>query len=181
MQEDAFHRIADDIITHPLFTQLRDLAHHGERNSLYDHSVDTAKCAYRLARRFHMREERIEAVTRAALLHDFFGYDWRSKAHKRFLHHYSGLRRLTRMHAFVHGAMAARRANRLFGLDERQRSAITSHMFPLAPIPRNSEGWVLTLADKLVASREMSEAVGWHMRKWCRRVVPAASGSTRRM
>ena len=155
MQEDAFHRIADDIITHPLFTQLRDLAHHGERNSLYDHSVDTAKCAYRLARRFHMREE--------------------------FLHHYSGLRRLTHMHAFVHGAMAARRANRLFGLDERQRSAITSHMFPLAPIPRNSEGWVLTLADKLVASREMSEAVGWHMRKWCRRVVPAASAPTRRM
>ena len=181
MQEEAFHRIADDIITHPLFTQMQDLAHHGERNSLYDHSVDTAKCAYRLARRFHMREERIEAVTRAALLHDFFGYDWRSKAHKRFLQHYSGLRRLAHMHAFVHGAMAARRASRLFGLDERQRSAITSHMFPLAPIPRNSEGWVLTLADKLVASREMSEAVGWHMRKWYHRVVPAVIGSARRM
>ena len=43
------------------------------------------------------------------------------------------------------------------------------------------KNWVLTLADKLVASREMSEAVGWHMRKWCRRVVPAASAPTRRM
>lgn len=76
---------------------------------------------------------------------------------------------------------AARRANRLFGLDERQRSAITSHMFPLAPVPRNSEGWVLTLADKLVASREMSATVGWHMRKWYRRMVPAVSAPTQRM
>lgn len=107
MQDEEFHRITDDIITHPLFTQMQDLAHHGGENSLYDHSVDTAKCAYRLARRFHMREERVAAVTRAALLHDFFGYDWRSEAHKQFLRHYSGLRRLTHMHAFVHGAMGS--------------------------------------------------------------------------
>ena len=106
MQDEAFHRITADIITHPLFTQMQSFVHHGGENSLYDHSVDTAKCAYRLARKFHMREERVEAVTRAALLHDFFGYDWRSDAHKQFLRHYSGLRRLTHMHAFVHGAMA---------------------------------------------------------------------------
>ena len=181
MQDEAFHRITADIITHPLFTQMQSFVHHGGENSLYDHSVDTAKCAYRLARKFHMREERVEAVTRAALLHDFFGYDWRSDAHKQFLRHYSGLRRLTHMHAFVHGAMAARRANRLFGLDERQRSAITSHMFPLAPIPKNSEGWVLTLADKMVASREMSATIGWHMRKWYRKMGPSVSVPARRM
>lgn len=181
MQDQDFHRIADDIIHHPLFTQMQTFVHHGGENSLYDHSVDTAKCAYRLARSFRMREDRVESVTRAALLHDFFGYDWRSEAHKQFLRHYSGLRRLTHMHAFVHGAMAARRANRLFGLNERQRAAITSHMFPLAPIPRNSEAWVLTLADKIVASREVSETVGWHMRKWYRKMVPASGMSTGRM
>ena len=169
-----FLGMTEDIVTHPLFTELRNHTHHGGENSLYGHSVDTAKCAYRLARRFGLREERVRAVTRAALLHDFFGYDWRSDAHKRFVREFSGFRRLTHMHAFAHGAVAARRAGHLFDLDDRQRSAITSHMFPLAPLPRNSEAWVLTLADKIVASREVSATVGWHVKKWCRRTASAA-------
>lgn len=171
---ESFREMTEDIVTHPLFLQLRDCPHHGGENSLYVHSVDTAKCAYQLARRFHMREDRVRAVTRAALLHDFFGYSWQSESHRRFMSHYSGWKRVTHMHAFIHGAHAARRADRLFGLDERQRKAITSHMFPLAPVPTNSEAWVLTLADKLVASREVSETVGWHMRTWYRKLVPAA-------
>lgn len=172
--DQTFYSITKDILSHPLFQQLREFPHHGPQNSLYDHSLDTAKCAYRMARRLHMSEERVCSVTRAALLHDFFGYDWHTDAHRRFLRKYSGLKRITHMHAFFHGALAARRADRTFGLSERQRSAITSHMFPLAPFPKNSEAWVLTLADKMVASREMSETVGWHMRRWYRQVVPAS-------
>ena len=168
-----FSQITEDILRHPQFQALRRSIHHGPKNSLYDHSVDTARCAYQLARRFHLKEERVAAVTRAALLHDFFCYDWRSPAHRRYLHRYSGLQRLRRMHAFTHGALAARRANRLFPLDARQRAAIRSHMFPLAPLPRSSEAWILTLADKMVASREMSAAVGHHMRRWYHKVVPA--------
>lgn len=171
--DQIFYGVAEDILNHPLFLELKHRVHHGGENSLYVHSVDTARCACRLARRFGMREERVRAVTRAALLHDFFGYDWRSDAHRAFVRRYSGLQRLTHMHAFHHGAAAASRADRLFGLDERQRAAITSHMFPLAPVPRNSEAWVLTLADKLVASREMGAAVGWYVKKWCRKLAAA--------
>lgn len=157
--------MTDDIITHPLFQQLRQVPHHGGENSLYIHCVDTARCACRLARAFHMSEDRVRSVTRAALLHDFFGYDWQSDRHRRYMRRYSGWKRLSHMHAFIHGAHAARRAGRLFELDERQRAAIASHMFPLAPLPCNSEAWVLTLADKLVASKEMGAAVGWHIRQ----------------
>ena len=82
---ESFHEMTADITSHPLFLQLRAYPHHGGENSLYIHSVSTARCAYRLARRFHMREERIRAVTRAALLHDFFGYDWPSERHRRVL------------------------------------------------------------------------------------------------
>jgi uncharacterized protein len=121
-----------------------------------------------------MREDRVRAVTRAALLHDFFGYNWQSERHRRYTKHYSGWKRVTHMHAFIHGAHAAHRANRIFGLDDRQKAAITSHMFPLAPMPRNSEGWVLTLADKLVASKEVGETVGWHMRRMYQKVLPKA-------
>ena len=174
MTDQNFFPMVEDILAHPLFQALKGYPHHGPQNSVYDHSLDTAKCAYRLARRLHMREDRVRAVTRAALLHDFFGYDWHDESHRRFTRKYSGVRRLTHMHAFIHGALAARRANRTFGLDDRQRAAITSYMFPLAPVPRNSEAWVLTLADKMVASREMGATVGLHMRKWYHRVVPAA-------
>lgn len=161
-----------DITSHPLFLRLRDCPHHGGENSLYIHSVDTAKCAYRLARRFRLREERVRALTRAALLHDFFGYDWQSERHRRYMRRYSGWQRLRRMHAFIHGSHAARRAGRMFQLDQRQRDAIASHMFPLASWPKNSEAWLLTLADKMVASREVGEAVGWHVKGWCRRHLP---------
>ena len=169
----SFSQITEDILRHPRFQALRSSEHHGGENSLFDHSVDTAWCAYKLARRFHLKEERVAAVTRAAMLHDFFCYDWRSPSHQRYVRQYSGLKRLSRMHAFTHGALAARRANRLFPLDQRQKAAITSHMFPLAPLPRSSEAWILTLADKMVASREMSSAVSYHIRRWYHKVVPA--------
>ncbi|MDE7260775.1 MAG: HD domain-containing protein [Oscillospiraceae bacterium] len=160
----TFQEMTDDIIRHPLFIELKDCPHHGGENSLYAHSVSTAKCAYRLARRFHLKEDRVRALTRAALLHDFFGYDWQSDRHRRYMRRYSGWNRVKHMHAFIHGSHAANRASRVFGLDQRQQSAITSHMFPLAPMPRNSEAWLLTLADKMVASKEMGETVGWYAR-----------------
>ncbi len=127
------------------------------------------------ARRFGLKEERVRALTRAALLHDFFGYDWQSERHKRYMHRYSGWQRVRRMHAFIHGSHAARRAGRLFDLDQRQRDAIASHMFPLASWPKSSEAWLLTLADKMVASREVGETVGWHVKGWCRKLTPARS------
>lgn len=167
----TFQEMTADIIAHPLFQALRDCPHHGGENSLYVHSIATAKCAYRLGRRFRLPEDRVRALTRAALLHDFFGYDWQSERHRRYTRRYTGWKRVKHMHAFIHGSHAARRAGRIFDLDQRQRSAIASHMFPLAPWPKNSEAWLLTLADKLVASKEVSEAVGWHARGLCRRLA----------
>lgn len=170
-----FEEMTEDILRHPQFQALRMSCHHGGENSLYDHLLDTAKTAYQLAGAFGLKDERVRAVTRAALLHDFFGYDWRGDAHRRMVKQYTGWQRVAHMHAFVHGRLAAARASQYFVLDERQRSAITSHMFPLAPLPRSSEAWIVTLADKIVASREVSATVSWQLRKWCqRRRVSAA-------
>ena len=169
--DQEFCRMTEDILSHPLFLKMREQCHHGGENSLYIHSLSTAECAYRMARRFRMKEARVRAVTRAALLHDFFGYDWQSEEHRRFLRHYTGWNRVKHMHAFIHGALAARRADRVFGLDERQRAAITSHMCPLAPFPKSSEAWVITLADKYVASKEVSAAVGWHIKQLYRKIA----------
>ena len=94
--------MTEDILSHPLFLKMREQCHHGGENSLYIHSLSTAECAYRMARRFRMKEARVRAVTRAALLHDFFGYDWQSEEHRRFLRHYTGWNRVKHMHAFIH-------------------------------------------------------------------------------
>ena len=103
------------------------------------------------------------------MLHDFFGYNWRDESHKQMVHQYTGWKRVTHMHAFLHGTVAADRASRYFALDYRQYAAIKTHMFPLAPMPRNSEAWIVTLADKIVATREMSATVGWQLRRLFRR------------
>ena len=74
--------------------------------------------------------------------------------------HLSDFRRLTHMHGFIHGHIAAARAKRVFGLSDRECDAIARHMFPLAPIPRSRIAWIVTLADKAVASREVTLAAG---------------------
>ena len=48
-----------------------------------------------------MQEDRVRAVTRAALLHDFFGYDWQSERHRRFMRRYSGWKKVGHMHPWV--------------------------------------------------------------------------------
>lgn len=168
----SFEAVTADILAHPLFEQSRQLVHHGIDNSVYEHSVAVARMAFRMASAMDWTEEEIISVTRAALLHDFFGYDWHDEWFKRFLSHYHGIHRLTHMHGFVHGVMAAKRASRYFALTDRQRDAIATHMFPLTPrMPRSKEGWVVTAADKAVAAREMSWCVIRAMTRMVRRTT----------
>lgn len=158
--ELSFEAVTADILDHPLFEQTRYFVHHGAENSVYDHSVAVARMAYQMACTFGLSENTCISVTRAALLHDFFGYDWHDAWFERFLSRYRGIRRLTHMHAFIHGPMAAKRASRYFALTDRQRQAIACHMFPLVPIlPRTAEAWIVTAADKAVATREMTQCV----------------------
>ena len=107
-----------------------------------------------------LSESETASVVRAALLHDFFGYDWHGERFRRYLSHFSGIRRITHMHGFIHGHIAADRARHMFGLSARECEAIARHMFPLAAMPRTRIAWIVTLADKAVASKEMTAAIG---------------------
>ena len=151
---------AGDILAHPSFQQLRAFEHHGVNNSVYDHSVAVAEAACGLAHLMCLSESETASVVRAALLHDFFGYDWHGERFRRYLSHFSGIRRITHMHGFIHGHIAADRARHMFGLSARECEAIARHMFPLAAIPRTRIAWIVTLADKAVASKEMTAAIG---------------------
>ena len=48
--DSEIQQLAGDILNHPRFQQLRDFQHHGESNSVYDHSVAVAEAAYAIAR-----------------------------------------------------------------------------------------------------------------------------------
>ena len=151
---------AGDILAHPSFQQLRAFEHHGVNNSVYDHSVAVAEAACGLAHLMCLSESETASVVRGALLHDFFGYDWHGERFRRYLSHFSGIRRITHMHGFIHGHIAADRARHMFGLSARECEAIARHMFPLAAMPRTRIAWIVTLADKAVASKEMTAAIG---------------------
>lgn len=172
--EDQFEQFTRDILDDPLFQETRSFVHHGEENSVYDHSVATARMAYRLAKRFGIDGQALCSITRAALLHDFFGYDWHGDWFKGYLSQYSGWQRLRHMHAFIHGEIAAERAGHYFSLTRRECDAIASHMFPLSTrLPRTREAWILTLADKIVASREMTRAAGYYVSAFYQKLFTA--------
>ena len=169
--DSELQQLAGDIVSHPQFQQLRTLQHHGAGNTVYDHSVAVARAAYAIARRMRLSGDETASVVRAALLHDFFGYDWHGERFRRYLRRYSGVKRLMRMHAFVHGPLAASRAKHTFGLSSRECEAIARHMFPLAAMPRTRIAWIVTLADKAVASKEMVAALSGYVSLACQRAV----------
>ena len=158
--QSEFDLITEDILNHPLFIETKNLMHHGNGNTVYEHSLATAITAYSISKKLGLSDELVISTTRAALLHDFFGYDWHEDWFKNYLSQYSGWQRFKRTHAFIHGDIAAERAKEHFNLSERQLKAIKSHMFPVCfSVPTNCEAWIITLSDKIVATREISQTV----------------------
>lgn len=141
-RDPEFAALAEAVLRDPRYDALRRLRHHDA--TLADHSVSVAWLSYRLARLLGLRS-RLPQVTRGALLHDFFLYDWRAERPPG-----GGL------HGLVHPRVAEANADSAFGpLSRRERDCIRSHMWPLTPIPpRYGESLVVCVADKVVSLRE---------------------------
>ena len=88
MGQNEIERYAGAILNDPRFQKLRSFEHHGPANTVYDHSLAVTRAAYRIACALHLSEEETASVVRAALLHDFFGYDWHSERFRRFVRGY---------------------------------------------------------------------------------------------
>ncbi|MDR2518472.1 MAG: HD domain-containing protein [Spirochaetaceae bacterium] len=147
---DLFNEYARDILEHELFLLGKRTISHGAV-SIYAHSVNVAKTAFSFCKKCEEREKNrkgpgIDArcVVRAGLLHDFFLYEW----------HTPGIRYL--LHGWAHPKAAAENARAVFNLSDKECSCIRTHMWPwtLFHPPRCREGWIISLADKLVAGKE---------------------------
>lgn len=161
--DSEIQQYAGDILAHPRFQQLRTFCHHGLDNSVYDHSVAVAEAACQIARLMRLSESETTSVVRAALLHDFFGYDWHGERFRRYLSHFSGVHRIAHMHGFIHGHIAADRASIPSVCPSGSAKPLHGICFRWAAMPRTRIAWIVTVADKAVASKEMTAAVGGYV------------------
>ena len=132
-----------DILLDPKAQQMKNFTQHGN-TSVFEHCVSVAKfsllMAHYLEKTLRIKVDR-DSLVRAALLHDYFLYDWHDKTvpgHN--------------IHGFTHPGTACRNADRDFGLNEVEKDIISKHMFPLTIMPpKYRESVIVTLADKWCA------------------------------
>ncbi|GMO51856.1 MAG: HD domain-containing protein [Termitinemataceae bacterium] len=142
--QSLFDEYADDILHHCLFLENKKTFSHGAI-TIYDHCVNVAELSFAIAENIHSSANIDKrCIVRAALLHDFFLYEW----------HIPGMRYLK--HGWAHPAIAAKKARDVFCISDKEYSCIRTHMWPwtLLHPPHYREGWIISLADKIIALRE---------------------------
>lgn len=121
--------------------KMKDSPHHA-LISAYTHSIRVVHKCIDLVNRYHLKVN-FDDLLLGALLHDFYLYDF---------HEHTSFK-----NGLIHPSKAAENAKKYFNVNKHVYKMINSHMFPLLfwKIPTSREAWVLTIADKLVATREL--------------------------
>lgn len=139
---EEFENIIKDIISNKTVQEMKKYRQHCDV-SCFEHCYRTAYYCYRFCKFMHWD---YVAVTRAAMLHDLFLYDWRVKSDRKGLH------------AFTHPKTAYENAAKIFDLSDKEKDIIVKHMWPVTvAFPRYKESYVLTLMDKYSATKESFE------------------------
>ena len=142
-ETDLFLNCIQDLLNNPDVQKMKTFIHHGH-TTCYIHCVCVAYFAFLFALRTHSNVN-LSDLTRGAMLHDFFLYDW----HEKNAGHPHNL------HGFQHPAIALKNAEKCFDLDAVEKDIIKHHMWPLTPaLPHYKETYVITLADKYCAIAE---------------------------
>lgn len=136
---EEFNTYIKDIVLNEKFNLLKDENHHGI--SRYEHSMRVAKYTYKITKFFNSK--RVQDVTRAALLHDFYLNSDLGDA--------SSSKRLG-----LHPQAALDNSLKYYELSDIQKDIIVNHMFPITKkLPKYKESWLVTLVDKNVSTYEM--------------------------
>ena len=137
-----FFDIIKDIISNDVVKQMKQYRQHCN-TSCYKHCMQVAYFTYIACKKLKL--DYISA-TRAAMLHDLFLYDWRTK--------YRNIE-LPGLHAFVHPKIALKNASELFELNDMEQDIISKHMWPVTfALPKYKESYIVTVMDKYSACLE---------------------------
>ena len=150
---DEYGAISANILSNKDFQRLDTFRHHD--CSILEHVKKVALLSYRMAKYLNLD---FVSATRGALLHDFFLYDWRN-------HDVPDLPK-EKFHGFAHPVIALKNAEKHFEINDIERDIIIKHMWPLTLTPpRYKESFIVTLADKIVSTRESAAMLTNHIRK----------------
>lgn len=144
-----FHAAMQKITREPAIQVLKSIPQH-KGNTTFRHCVYVAQMAFRIALRMHWQIDAASLV-RGAFLHDYYLYDTETMPYSDY------------QHAILHPKLALEKASKLFNLNEKEKNLILSHMWPIpfSPLPRCKEAWLVCLADKICAFREMHGKGSW--------------------
>ena len=132
--EEEFEEILKPILENTEVQKMNDYIQHCDV-SCFDHCKDVAYYTYIICKKLKLD---YKSATRAAMLHDFFLYDWRVKSRSR-----------SNMHGFVHPRVALENASKYFDLNKKEKDVILKHMWPLTVVPpKYLESFIITLTDK---------------------------------
>jgi uncharacterized protein len=136
-----FESIAEEILNHHIFCESKNFIQHG-RISVYEHSIAVAKLSFSMGEFFKIADK--ESLVKAALLHDFFLYDWHVPE------------KMWSLHGWTHPVTAAENGRKYFNISDKEYSLIRSHMWPYTLLhpPQYREGWIICMADKICSAVE---------------------------
>ena len=144
-----FESIIKDIANNETVLEMKNFKQHYS-TTCYDHCYNVAYDCYKIAKKLNLD---YVSLTRAAMLHDLFLYDWHIKGDRKGLH------------AFTHGKCACHNAEKLFNLNDKEKDIIIKHMWPVTVIPPKSiEGFILTGVDKYCATEEILKHISKKIR-----------------
>jgi uncharacterized protein len=136
---EPFWKIIHDIIEQPAVINMKMYIAHGDVNCL-EHSLYVAYTSYRFAVKLGIDPT---LITRGAMLHDLYLYDWHIKGDR------------TGLHGFTHSKVALENAKAFFALTEIEEQIILRHMWPLTwPAPTKKEAFIVSLCDKYCTTLE---------------------------
>ncbi|NLX92943.1 MAG: HD domain-containing protein [Clostridiales bacterium] len=141
MEDRQFMDCIADLFNTPEIQGLEKFEQHLLINRL-QHITSVSYLSFRICRKLRWDWH---TAARGGILHDLFYYDWREND------------RSHRPHGYLHPGFALKNARELCGaLDRKTENIIIRHMWPLTPIPpRYKEAFIVSLADKYCASREL--------------------------
>ena len=142
-EKNRLESIYQSFLNDPKILRMKEIPMHRGSNC-YEHSFKVAKKAVRYAINFPKKNLNYERVLIAAILHDYYLYDWRVEKSKR------------KGHGVKHQYIAAENALKDFDISPEVRDIIHSHMWPLniKEYPKTREAKIVSLCDKAVAIRE---------------------------
>jgi len=141
-EKDEFQHWFKSLYNDPRILFMDGIPQH-RGSTTYEHTIQVAKLAYRMARKLPFRID-IKSMLRGAMLHDYFLYNWRTDREK------------LKGHGHNHPKIAAKNAARDYDLNKKEIHIIECHMWPinLFHFPYGWEAFLVSLSDKIIGTKE---------------------------